>query len=284
VKKRRAKIISFALKAAALLIFVILSVFELPQSSPPGLSLYAFDTGQGDAFLFRLPDGENILVDAGTGDFASGLVARLKSLGIRKIDIAVATHPHEDHIGGMPAVLETFPVERFWDSGYNHGSPLQRKVLTILRDKKIKFERPRAGYEEHIGETLAEILAPVKKVSNTSSDANNNCLVLRISYGNISFLMTGDMEAEERKSVKKFPRSTVLKIAHHGSANGTDARLMREVSPDAVIFTYGKRNSYGHPHRSVVELVRKSGARIYATADGEIMMNTDGRKLTVKRP
>ena len=266
------------------MIFVIMAVFELPQSSPPGLSLYAFDTGQGDAFLFCLPDGKNVLVDAGTGDFASGLVARLKSLGVKKIDVAVASHPHEDHIGGMPAVLETFPVERFWDSGYNHGSPLQRKVLTILRDKKIKFERPQAGYRETLGEVLVEVLAPVKKISGTSSDANNNCLVLRISYGNISFLMTGDMETEERKSVKKFPRTTVLKIAHHGSANGTDARLMKEVSPDAVIFTYGKGNSYGHPHRAVVELVRKSGARGYATADGEIMMNTDGRKLTVRRP
>jgi competence protein ComEC len=284
MKKRRAKQIPLALKAAALLIFVIRAVVELPQSSPPGLSLYAFDTGQGDAFLFHLPDGKNVLVDAGTGDFASGLVARLKSLGVGKIDIAVATHPHEDHIGGMPAVLETFPVERFWDSGYNHGSPLQRKVLTILRDKKIKFERREAGYRETLGDVLVEVLAPVKKISKTSSDANNNCIVLRISYGNITFLMTGDMETEERKSVKKFPRSTVLKIAHHGSANGTDARLMREVSPDAVIFTYGRQNSYGHPHPTVVELVRKSGARVYATADGEIMMNTDGQKLTVKRP
>ena len=284
MKKRRAKSVPLAVKAAALLIFVILSVFELPESSPPGLSLYAFDTWQGDAFLFRLPDGQNVLIDAGTGDFAAGLVARLKNLGVRKIDVAAATHPHEDHIGGMPAVLETFPVERFWDSGYNHGSPLQRKVLTILRDKKVRFERPQSGYREMLGDVLVEVLAPVKKISKTSSDANNNCLVLRISYGNISFLMTGDMETEERQSVKKFPRSTVLKIAHHGSANGTDARLMREVSPDAVIFTYGKNNSYGHPHHAVVELVRKSGARSYATADGEIMMNTDGQKLTVKRP
>jgi competence protein ComEC len=284
MKKRRAKSIPLALKAAALLVFLIMAVFELPQSSPPGLSLYAFDTGQGDAFLFRLPDGKNVLVDAGTGDFADGLVARLKSLGVRKIDVAVATHPHEDHIGGMPAVLATIPVERFWDSGYNSGSPLQRKVLTILRDKKIKFERPQAGHREQMGEVSAEVLAPVKKISKTSSDANNNCLVLRISYGNISFLMTGDMETEERKSVKKFPRSTVLKIAHHGSANGTDARLMREVSPDAVIFTYGRKNSYGHPNRAVVELARKSGARVYATADGEIMMNTDGQTLTVRRP
>jgi competence protein ComEC len=283
VRKRREKNIPLALKAAALLIFVILAVFELPRSSPPGLSLYAFDTGQGDAFLFRLPDGKNVLIDAGTGDFAAGLVARLKSLGVRKIDVAVATHPHEDHIGGMPAVLETFAVERFWDSGYNHGSSLQRKVLTILRDKKIRFERPQAGYREMLGDVPVEVLAPVKKISKTSSDANNNCLVLRISYGNISFLMTGDMETEERRSVKKFPRSTVLKIAHHGSANGTDARLMKEVSPDAVIFTYGRRNSYGHPHPGVVELVRKSGARGYATADGEFMMNTDGRKLTIKK-
>jgi competence protein ComEC len=284
MKKRRSKNITFAVKAAALLIFIILSVLELRAPSPGGLSLYAFDTGQGDAFLFRFPGGENVLVDAGTGNFASGLVARLKSLGVRKIDIAVATHPHEDHIGGMPAVLETFPVARFWDSGYNHGSPLQRKVLKILRDKKISFERPRAGHGETLGNVLVEVLAPVKKISNSASDANNNCLALRISYGNISFLMTGDMETEERRTVKKFPRSTVLKIAHHGSANGTDASLMREVSPDAVIFTYGRQNSYGHPHPAVVELVRKSGARSYATADGEIMMNTDGRKLTVKRP
>ncbi|MDR3165725.1 MAG: MBL fold metallo-hydrolase [Synergistaceae bacterium] len=284
MKKQRSKKLPFAIKAAAFLLFVILSVFNLPKSTPPGLSLYAFDTGQGDAFLFRLPDGKNILVDAGTGDFAAELVARLKNLGVRKIDVAVASHPHEDHIGGMPAVLEAIPVERFWDSGYNHGSPLQRKVLEILRGKKIKFERPQAGYREMLGEVLAEVAAPVKKISKTTSDANNNSIVLRISYGNISFLMTGDMETAERKSVKKFPRSTVLKISHHGSANGTDARLMREVSPDAVIFTYGKGNSYGHPHRPVVELVRKSGARSYATADGEILMNTDGQTLTVERP
>ncbi|MDR1579325.1 MAG: MBL fold metallo-hydrolase [Synergistaceae bacterium] len=284
MKKRCAKGIPLVLQVTALLIFVIMAVFELPQSFPPGLSLYAFDTGQGDAFLFHLPDGKNVLVDAGTGDFAAGLAARLKNLGARKIDLAVATHPHEDHIGGMPAVLETCTVERFWDSGYNHGSPLERKVLTILRDKKIKFEQPLAGYREMLGDVLVEVLAPVKKISQTASDANNNCLVLRISYGNISFLMTGDMETEQRKSVEKFPRSTVLKIAHHGSANGTDARLMREVSPDAVIFTYGRQNSYGHPHSAVKELVLKSGTRSYATADGEIMMNTDGQKLTVKRP
>jgi competence protein ComEC len=283
MKKRRAKSAGFFVKAAALLIFLVLSVFRLSAIQSGGLSLYAFDVGQGDAFLFHLPDGQNVMIDAGTLESAPALVTRLKSLGIRKIDILAASHPHEDHIGGMPSVLRAFNVGRFWDSGYNHGSEIQRTTLKILRDKKIRFERPKAGHAETLGDVAIEVIAPSREIRGTNSDANNNSLVVRISYGDVSFLMTGDMETEERNSIRKFPRSTVLKISHHGGENGSDARIMRETAPSAAILTYGLRNSYGHPHASVTELIRKSGARSYATADGEIIMNTDGRKLTVKR-
>jgi competence protein ComEC len=95
--------------------------------------------------------------------------------------------------------------------------------------------------------------------------------------------MTGDMEREERRSVGKFPRANVLKLAHHGSSNGTDEKMIREVSPDAVILSYGRGNPYGHPHPAVTALIRKFGLRSYATADGEIRITTDGRALRIRQ-
>ncbi|MDR1508209.1 MAG: MBL fold metallo-hydrolase [Synergistaceae bacterium] len=282
VKKNKYAIL---LKAAVILFVAILSAIELPNlwTGDSGFAFYAFDVGQADAFLFHLPDGENILIDAGTRSAGPGLVSRLKRLGVRKIDIVVATHPHEDHIGGMAHILRAFPVGKFWDSGYNHGSDVQRDMLSVLRGRKIRFERPKAGFKETLGGAVIEVLAPVKAMRGSESDANNNSIVLRVVYGDVAFLMTGDMENAERRSVGRFPRATVLKLAHHGSANGTDEKMLKEVSPDAVILTYGRGNSYGHPHGVVVALIRKFGLRSYATADGEIKITTDGRTLKVRQ-
>jgi competence protein ComEC len=267
--------------AALIFVFSILSLFELPSSWSDGMSFYAFDVGQADAFLFHLPGGENILIDAGTRKSAPALVSRLRSLGVKKIDLIVATHPHEDHIGGMQNVIDAFPALRLWDSGYNHGSGVQRAMLQRIRDKKVRFERPKAGHAEKFGDVSIEVIAPVKEIKGSESDANNNSVVVRVVYGDVAFLMTGDMETAERRSVKKFPRATVLKLAHHGSSNGTDERILKEVSPDVVIFSYGAGNSYGHPHKEVTELIRKFKPRSYATVDGEIKITTDGRTLKV---
>jgi competence protein ComEC len=156
-------------------------------------------------------------------------------------------------------------------------------MLAVLRGKKIPFERPKSGFKETIGDVNIEVLAPVKQIRGTESDANNNSIVLRIVYGDVAFLMTGDMEKAERASVGRFPRANVLKLAHHGSSNGTDEKMLREVSPDAVILSYGRGNSYGHPHSGVSALIRKFGMRSYATADGEIRITTDGRILKVRQ-
>jgi competence protein ComEC len=270
--------------ALIVLFIAILSAVELPKlRTGGGFAFYAFDVGQADAFLFHFPKGENVLIDAGAKSSGPALVSRLKRLGVNKIDIAVATHPHEDHIGGMVHVLKAFPVGKFWDSGYNHGSETQRDMLAALRGRKIPYSRPKAGFKETIGGASIEVLAPVKQIRGTESDANNNSVVLRVVYGNVSFLMTGDMESEERRSVGKFPRAGVLKLAHHGSSNGTDEKMLREVSPDVVILSYGRGNSYGHPHREVTSLIRKYGAHSYATADGEIRITTDGRALKIRQ-
>lgn len=268
-----------------LLVIILLSALELPRvfRNGDGLVFYAIDVGQGDASLFHFPDGSNVLIDAGTRKGAAKLVARLRSLGVKSIDILVASHPHEDHIGGMAEVIRAFPVGKIWDSGYNHGSGVQKEMLAIIAEKKIRFGRPRAGFVEKIGDARVEVVAPVEPIFGTRSDANNNTLVLRVVYGDIAFLMTGDIEEVGRRQIPVFPRATVLKVSHHGSWNGTDETLLRQVEPRVAVLSYGAGNPYGHPHKEVVKLLDSHGIETYATEYGDIRIETDGHTYSVSQ-
>ena len=273
------------IQAILFALLLILAFFELPRLWESGLTLYAFDVGQGDAFLFRLPDGSTMMVDAGTRKAAPELVNKLRRLGVRRIDILVASHPHEDHIGGMAKVIESFEIGKFWDSGYNHGSSVQRAMLEAIREKGVRYGKPKAGFKEAIGEVTLEVLAPGETaVTGTAGDANNNGIALLVTYGGVSFLMMGDLEYRGRQAVGRFPEATVLKVSHHGARNGTDKKLLGEVQPRVAILSYGRGNSYGHPHGETMKLLEQGGVSIYATEDGDISMNTDGERLTVRQP
>jgi competence protein ComEC len=206
------------------------------QSASPKLTVSVIDVGQGDSILVQFPDGEDMLIDAGTRDAGQA---------VSKIDILCVTHPHEDHIGGMADVLANFTVEKVWDSGYVHGSKTQERLLQTIKEKGIRYGKPKAGFSQSVGTAKIDVLAPVRELSGTDSDANNNSIVFRISYGKISFLFTGDMEGDERATVGTFPKTTVLKVAHHGSRNGTDRKFLSQVKPQIAIISYAIGNSYG---------------------------------------
>jgi len=244
------------------------------------LRFYALDVGQGDCSLFILPDGETVLIDAGPEEASKYTVSYIKDCGVKKIDLLIATHPHSDHIGGMKAVLSKFEIGEIWDSGFIHGSDLQKNFYMTVLQKKIKFGRPKRGFMKKLGNVDIEVLGPSELLRGTKSDANNNCLVIRITYGNVSFLMTGDMEKEERKTISPLPESTVLKAAHHGSKNGTDELMLRQVAPKIIILSYGEKNTYRLPNKNVVKAIALQGIKRFDTKDGTVKIRTDGKNVT----
>jgi competence protein ComEC len=252
---------------------------EVPEADGK-LRFYAFYVGQGDSSLFFLPNGETILIDAGPEEAGKKLVKELKKLGVKKIDLLVATHPHSDHIGGMRRIISNFQIGKIWDSGFISNSPLQKNFYSTIQSKEIPFGRPKRGHSEKMGDVLVQVLAPARLIRGTKRDANNNCLVMNIKYGSTDFLMLADMEREQRSTVSPLPRAAVLKASHHGSSNGTDISLLKEVRPYFIILSYGRNNSYGYPHKEVVRAVSSSGIIRLDTKDGTVRIVSDGEKLS----
>ncbi len=265
-----------------MLLLLCFAFFTVPAFAE-SLAMHVIDVGQGDSIFIQFPNGSNMLVDAGPADAGPTVVRYLKDLDVRKIDILVLTHPHSDHLGGMKDILDAFEIGKVWDSGYQHGSGLQRRFLETIAKKKIRFGRPKAGFSERVGAAVVDVLAPVREISGTKGDVNNNCLVLRVSFGQFSALLMGDAEKEERASVGTFPRSAVLKVSHHGSHNGTDAAFLRQVRPEAAVISCAADNDYGHPHKATVQALEKAGATWYSTAKvGPVVITSDGRELFLK--
>jgi len=184
----------------------------------------------------------------------------------------------------MLVVLQNFKIGKVWDSGYIHGSQTQQNFLEKVKAKYLQYGHPKTGFSQQFGDARLDVLLPGEQLlSGTDSDANNNSLVLRISYGSTSFLLTGDMQDEERRKVSNWQQSTVLKVAHHGSHNGTDVSFAEQVHPQYAAISCGKGNSYGHPSAEAIDALNSVGAQIYRTdKNGTIVFTSDGKNVTAK--
>jgi competence protein ComEC len=211
----------------------------------------------------------------------------LRAARIEELDWIVGSHPHEDHIGGLVDVLREMPVAQAMDPGYNHGTSLQKTYLSLLKEKGVKPALARAGQMHDLGSgARLEVLAPeAPLLGGTEADANNNSIVARLVFGQTEFLFTGDMEEDERERLLRSARpeqlrSDVLKVAHHGSHNGTDSEFLRAVQPDYAVISLAKGNDYGHPHREALDALRNEGCRILRTDErGTLVFTTDGKEL-----
>lgn len=248
----------------------------LKESGNKQMKVHFIDVGQGDSILVQTPSGKNMLIDGGKASAGNKVVSFLKSKGVSTLDVVIATHPDADHIGGLIAVLNSFKVNQFIDSGKVHTTQTYFDMLSIIDQKNIPFKVAKSG--DNISfDSLVK--TKVLYADANASDSNDASIVTKISYGSVGFLLTGDAGFKTENALLKNPevKSTYLKAGHHGSASSSSAAFVKVVAPEGAILSYGAGNSYGHPTATAVNVLKAVGTKIYSTAvSGDITVTTNG--------
>lgn len=253
------------------------------ESSLSGMEIHFIDVGQGDSSLIKLDDGRNILIDGGSRSQSDKLVAYLRDKGVERVDYLIATHPHEDHIGGLPTVIENFDIGKVYMPDVTHNTRIFETLLKTIESKGLQVDVAK-GYEKLISEDRLsfEILGPN---SDSYGNLNDYSVVNRITYGDVSALFTGDMESASEYEVLELGyeiESDILKVSHHGSSSSTVEEFLDGVAPRYAIISAGVDNSYGHPHRETLQKLKARDVGILRTdLDGDIMVTTDGVGIEV---
>lgn len=273
----------------------------LALAGPPDTLTVSFlDVGQGDAIVVEAPGGRTMLIDGGPAaapDLAKGrsgydagedvVLPYLAARGIGRLDYVVLTHPHQDHVGGIPAVLAEMEAGLVLDPGVAHDAQGYRDTRAIATRKSIPIRRPNAGEVLRLGpDVVLEVLNPPRQpYQGTRSDENSNSIVLRLRYRRISLLLTGDMEeiVEEHLLAKGAPlQADLLKVAHHGSAYSSSPEFLAAVKPRFAVISMGRGNLFGHPDPGTVQRLQQAGAAVYRTdRHGTVIARTDGLTLSL---
>jgi competence protein ComEC len=250
-----------------------------PGTSGRDLTVSFIDVGQADCILVKAPGGY-MLIDAGNNSDSNLVIDYIKKQGIEKLDVVVGTHPHEDHIGGLDAVINTFDIGKVYMPKVAHTTQTYEDVLIAIQNKGLKITTPTPGTTFNLGEASCTILAPN---SSNYEDLNNYSIVIRMEYGNTSFLFSGDAEdISEREMLNKgFDLSAdLLKVGHHGSDSSTTQAFLDIVNPTYAVVMVGKDNSYGHPSIVVMERLKAKGITVFRTDEnGTIIAISDGNNI-----
>ncbi|GKU25388.1 ComEC/Rec2 family competence protein [Clostridium folliculivorans] len=249
------------------------------------LVVHYIDVGQGDSILIQTKD-KNFLIDAGPKENEDKLLSYLKKINIKRLDYVVATHPHEDHIGGMTNIIKTYDIGKFYAPKVTNTTKTFQNMLLALKDKNknINVIKPGMGDDIDLGEnTKVEVFSPN---SSKYDDLNNYSPIIKVTYGKNSFLFTGDAEKLEESEVlqKKYDiKADVLKVGHHGSSSSTGKDFLSKVSPSIAVISCGKGNDYGHPHKETLKTLEDAKVKVYRTdISGTIVITSDGNNIAVK--
>jgi len=271
------------------LLVVAILVWSVALTTPDDkLHVSFLDVGQGDAILIQTPNGQDILIDGGP-DLQKINLELSKKLPFwdRTIDLVVCTQPQADHVTGLVEVLQRYKVKQVLEPGVSYNSSIYREWLRLIEDKEIEYTIAQAGQEIDLGSGIKiEVLNPPEGLlEGTSHDVDNNGVVLRLSWGQVSFLFTADIREEaefELIGQRANLESIVLKVAHHGSETSTTSQFLAAVDPEMAVISVGTDNPFGHPGPEVVErLIDRLGEdNVYRTdEDGTVEFITDGERL-----
>ena len=257
-----------------------------PTVADGDMGVHFLDVGQGDSILIVMPSGETMLIDASTSDRGDEILEYIDSIGIKKLNYFVMTHPHSDHIGGAKKILEGIPITNVIMPDVEHDTSTFEKIVTFLLNSDINVIMPKPNDQFELGSARLTVLGPTKEYK----DLNNASLVIRLDYGETSFMFTGDAEYEAEEdmlsyhSASKF-KADVLKLGHHGSSTSSCKAFLDAVSPRYAVVSCGKDNEYGHPHTETVNELNKRGINYFRTDKvGNIVFSSDGKTVEVIRP
>jgi competence protein ComEC len=255
-----------------------------PSVAEPGLTVHFLDVQHADSILLAC-GGEYALVDGGYPESGERIVSYMRQQGIKELDLLVGTHPHGDHIGGLPQVLNTFPTETVWTSQLPYTNDYVSNFTNAVTRNGADFVQPRPGESFRLGDATIDVIGPLNL---RYEEANDLSLVLMVTYGDTRFLLTGDMEeVAERELVEAGVdlKADVLKVGHHGSSSSTSYRFLRAVAPTYGVISLAAANEYGHPHRDPMSRLMDADVTIYRTdkmydvvafSDGETISFTCG--------
>ena len=251
---------------------------ELNEIKDSDLKIYYLDVGQADCVLIQ-NNNENMLIDAGNNEDGEKIVKYLKEKGIKDFKYIVGTHPHEDHIGGLDNVIDSFGIDTVFLPDVYTTTNTFVDVLDAIENKNMSFTVPKENDKYKLGEATIDILYSGVDVE----DFNDASIVIKLTYGSNSFLFSGDATAKvEKQLLNKDIEVDVYKVAHHGSNTSNSSKFLEKLNPKYGIISCGKDNSYGHPHDEIVKRLEKKNIKLYRTDElGTILVTSNGEDIDI---
>ena len=277
-----------------IIIFGIIAIFSVyfgkdivstDIGTPTGvIEISYLDVGQGDAAYIKVNDFD-ILIDAGPKSDSDKLMKQLEEKNIDDFEIVIATHPHEDHIGGMTKVFEKYDVESFYMPKVTNTTKTFENMIKAVSNEGLTAKVIKEGTSFDLGEGCRiDVYSPMQESYDNFNDYSP---IMKLTYGNKSFIFTGDAEKTvEKEVVEKYSKelkADVIKFGHHGSSTSSTKEFIEAISPKYGIISCGLDNSYGHPHRETLSIIDEMGIETYRTdKQGQITITSDGNNIEIK--
>lgn len=242
------------------------------------LKVYFMDVGQADCILID-NNHEYALIDGGNTIDGKKLVKYFKDIGIKKFNYVIATHPHEDHIGGLNFIIYNFNIDHFIGTNIKTSFKSYDNMMNALEKKNIKYEVPNINDTFKVGESIFKVIY----LDNNKDDINSSSIVIEMNYKNNSFLFTGDTTTDaEKKYLDSLNEIDVLKVSHHGSQYASSAQFLMKTKPKYAIISVGKDNEYGYPRQVILNKLNELNTKVYRTDQlGTIILTSNGNDIEI---